>query len=157
MVKCERGRLQMENKELPSEEKAIMVWPDVQSNAKNSVSHTKKKQKAFHLLPIHNGLTGVEWKRSSCMLTIPLFCVECCERGAKSRANGEKGTDMRQTQVEFHSNFTSHHPKVVLLKSFPQKVKPQCQDGLENTLLSWEIIPAILNQKKIGIASEMFV
>lgn len=39
MVKCERGRLQMENKELPSEGEAIMVWPDVQPNAENSVSH----------------------------------------------------------------------------------------------------------------------
>lgn len=44
MVKSDRGRLQMENKELPSEEKAIMVWPDVQPNAKNSISHQKKQK-----------------------------------------------------------------------------------------------------------------
>lgn len=44
-------RLEMENKELPSEEKVIMVWTDVQPNAKNSMSlgikRTETKQKAF--------------------------------------------------------------------------------------------------------------
>lgn len=44
MVKSDGGRLQMENKELPSEVKAIMVWPDVQPNAKNSISHQKNNK-----------------------------------------------------------------------------------------------------------------
>lgn len=51
MVKSDRGRLQMENKELPGEEKAIMVWPDVQPNAKNSISRLKHKKNQTKGLP----------------------------------------------------------------------------------------------------------
>lgn len=35
----------MENKELPNDEKAIMVCSDVQPNAKDPISHTHKKKK----------------------------------------------------------------------------------------------------------------
>ena len=58
-VESDGGRLEMENKDLPGVERAIMFWPDVQPNVKNSISQRGKKikhkikqrtkQKAFHL------------------------------------------------------------------------------------------------------------
>lgn len=72
-------RLEMENKELPREEKAITVRTDVQPNAKNSISLKRKgqkqKQKAFHSLSICNGLIAAEWKQSSCVPVTPLFVL----------------------------------------------------------------------------------
>lgn len=37
----------MENQELPSDEKAIIVRPDVQPNAKNCISHVEKQTKGL--------------------------------------------------------------------------------------------------------------
>lgn len=88
MVKSDGGRLQMENKELPSEEKAIMVWPDVQPNAKNSISHWKNKTKQNKRPSIPSTFV-MAWVLPSG--SVPPACqrhhllfYECCERGAKS-------------------------------------------------------------------------
>lgn len=88
-------RLQMENKELPSEEKAIMVWPDVQPNAKNSISHWKNKEQKQNKRPSTPYPFVMAWLLPSgssppaCQRYHFLF--ECCERGAWSWVNGGGG------------------------------------------------------------------
>lgn len=147
-------RLQMENKELPSEEKAIMVWPDVQPNAKNSISHWKDKEQKQNkrppipypfvmawLLPSGSGPPACQRHH---------FLFECCERGAWSRVNGnnnknkktKKGKGLSRAALtclkhESSSTVFPHpiFPRLFPFKSLSQMQKPQCLEDLENTWL----------------------
>lgn len=121
MVKSDRGRLQMENKELPSEEKAIMVWPDVQPNAKNSISHQKKKTTKKNTETKQNKRPPIPspfvmaWLLPSgsnppaCQQYHYLF-FECCERGARSRVNGKKVRTVRTCHKHESSSTVISHP-----------------------------------------------